>query len=410
MPQSPSLGFELLTSNQDSKHVTVNASALILEAVSVGVVVDQLNTPPGAATSGQLYIVGTAGTGAFLGQNNKLALYDSTTWYFYSPKTNQTLYNTALASYVRFGGSTWTSVSLGGSSSPTTTKGDLIVRDATTDVRQPVGTNGQVLTADSTVANGLKWATPSTGFADPLTTEGDIIIRDATTTTRLPIGTNGQVLTVDTALNGDLKWATPAVGFASPTTTKGDLIVRDATTDVRQPVGTNGQVLTADSAEATGVKWVSPAASGGVTSFSVLTPTANISSSGTSTPLNFSQITTIGTAAITYAPATGVITFPSVGIYQIFGQIPVLANTVNTRGTLIFELTSGTLGNVVTTTSTPVLCTVASQTFPHSINFLLAVTTANTTGLIRFTNTVGGSTSLTITTASSPYIYITRLS
>ncbi|MGL5074571.1 MAG: DUF2793 domain-containing protein, partial [Waterburya sp.] len=115
MPQSPSLGFELLTSNQDSKHVTVNASALILEAVSIGVVVDQLNTPPATPINGQLYIVGAAGTGAFSGQNNKLALYDSTTWYFYSPKTNQTLYNTALASYVRFGGSTWASVSLGGS-------------------------------------------------------------------------------------------------------------------------------------------------------------------------------------------------------------------------------------------------------------------------------------------------------
>ncbi len=165
MPQSPSLGFELLTSNQDSKHVTVNASALILEAVSIGVVVSQTNTPPASPTNGQLYIVGAAGTGAFLGQNNKLALYDSTTWYFYSPKTNQTLYNTTLASYVRFGGSTWASVSLGGSSSPTTTKGDLIVRDATTDVRQPIGTDGQVLTADSTVANGLKWATPASGGA-----------------------------------------------------------------------------------------------------------------------------------------------------------------------------------------------------------------------------------------------------
>jgi hypothetical protein len=319
MPQSPSLGFELLTSNQDSKHVTVNASALILEAVSIGVVVDQLNTPPGAPTSGQLYVVGTAGTGAFLGQNNKLALYDSTTWYFYSPKTNQTLYNTALASYVRFNGSAWASVSLGGSSSPTTTKGDLIVRDATTDVRQPVGTNGQVLTADSTVANGLKWATPSTGFADPLTTEGDIIIRNATTTTRLPIGTNGQVLTVDTALNGDLKWATPAVGFASPTTTKGDLIVRDSTTDVRQPVGTNGQVLIADSTVANGLRWGAAPPSSAVDYIYVVPQSGSYGNSETNLLINAPSLT-VGSPGITFASGTGTFTFAtSGGVWDIRG-------------------------------------------------------------------------------------------
>lgn len=43
-----------------------------------------------------------------------------------------------------------------------TTKGDLLTYD-TGLVRLPVGTDGQVLTADSTVAKGVKWATPSGG-------------------------------------------------------------------------------------------------------------------------------------------------------------------------------------------------------------------------------------------------------
>lgn len=44
---------------------------------------------------------------------------------------------------------------------PTTTKGDL-VGYTTGNARVPIGSNGQVLTADSTQSLGLKWANPST--------------------------------------------------------------------------------------------------------------------------------------------------------------------------------------------------------------------------------------------------------
>ena len=47
--------------------------------------------------------------------------------------------------------------------SPSTTKGDLIGFDGTDNVRLAVGTNTQVLTADSTATTGLKWSTISTG-------------------------------------------------------------------------------------------------------------------------------------------------------------------------------------------------------------------------------------------------------
>ena len=47
--------------------------------------------------------------------------------------------------------------------SPSTTKGDLIGFDGADNVRLAVGTNNQVLTADSTTATGLKWASVSSG-------------------------------------------------------------------------------------------------------------------------------------------------------------------------------------------------------------------------------------------------------
>lgn len=44
-----------------------------------------------------------------------------------------------------------------------TTKGDLIVRDASAPARLGIGTNGHVLTADSAETTGVKWAAPSGG-------------------------------------------------------------------------------------------------------------------------------------------------------------------------------------------------------------------------------------------------------
>jgi len=47
--------------------------------------------------------------------------------------------------------------------SPSTTKGDIIVYDGADNVRLGVGTNGQVLTADSTQVSGVKWSTVAAG-------------------------------------------------------------------------------------------------------------------------------------------------------------------------------------------------------------------------------------------------------
>jgi hypothetical protein len=96
-------------------------------------------------------------------------------------------------------------------SSLVTTKGDLIVATGSgTVVRKGVGTNNQVLMADSAQADGVKYANEATAT---LTTTGDTLYASgANTLARRAIGSTGQVLTVS---GGVPTWATPAGGTIS---------------------------------------------------------------------------------------------------------------------------------------------------------------------------------------------------
>lgn len=70
--------------------------------------------------------------------------------------------------------------------------------------------SGQVLTATSSTA--ATWQTPSSGFADPTTTKGDLIVHGSSTT-RLGVGSDGQVLTADSTQTDGVKWAAVPTGL-----------------------------------------------------------------------------------------------------------------------------------------------------------------------------------------------------
>lgn len=108
----------------------------------------------------------------------------------------------------------WATPSGTGMSNPMTTQDDIIVGGASgTPTRLAKGSDSQVLTVDPTTHH-LVWATPSSGFSDPTTTKGDLIVHGSSTT-RLGVGSDGQVLTADSAQSLGVKWATAAAGTPS---------------------------------------------------------------------------------------------------------------------------------------------------------------------------------------------------
>src|SRR5690554_1485995 len=74
MTTTPIWGIPEIASQQAQPEVTHN-EALILLAAIMGAAETQQNTPPGAPTDGQIWIVGAAPTGAWAGRANAVAIW-----------------------------------------------------------------------------------------------------------------------------------------------------------------------------------------------------------------------------------------------------------------------------------------------------------------------------------------------
>jgi hypothetical protein len=92
-------------------------------------------------------------------------------------------------------------------------------------VPSQTGNAGKYLTTNGTITN---WATVA-GGTTPLTTKGDLYTYD-TAGNRLPVGTNGQVLSVDSTTATGLKWVAPSGGGS---TTDASLLTSGTLADAR---------------------------------------------------------------------------------------------------------------------------------------------------------------------------------
>ena len=167
-----------------------------------------------------------------------------------------------------------------------TTKGDLIAASgANLPARLAVGSNGQVLTADSTQALGVKWGTAGGAGVNSVTAaSGDTTITVGGTGTDPTVKANVGTA-AGTVAAGDDSRITGAIA-KSTATTKGDLLVATASATIaRQGVGTDGYVLTAASGQTNGIAWAAHSTTRVValTDAATITPNADTTDVGTVT-------------------------------------------------------------------------------------------------------------------------------
>ncbi|MBB4041398.1 hypothetical protein GGR34_003075 [Microvirga flocculans] len=108
MSSTSHLDLPLLAAAQAQKHVTHNEALAALDAlVQLAVKERGRISPPASPEEGARFLVGAAATGAFAGQEGKIALFDLGTWRFFTPRPGWLAYVEAEDLFVVFDGTGW---------------------------------------------------------------------------------------------------------------------------------------------------------------------------------------------------------------------------------------------------------------------------------------------------------------
>ena len=107
---SPRYGLPLLFAAQAQKEVCVNEAFALLDALLFCAIEGIAAAPPAAPVDGTNWLVAVGGTGSWLGEDGKIACYQSGNWLFISPKDGVTLLNRATGQQILYFGSWQTAV------------------------------------------------------------------------------------------------------------------------------------------------------------------------------------------------------------------------------------------------------------------------------------------------------------
>jgi len=125
---------------QAQKHVTHNEAVEMLdERVQIAVKEAGLTVPPGGAVAGERYIVGAGATGAWAGQEDAIAVFETGgTWRFITPKAGWIVFVLQTSEILGFSGSAW-QLAIAGSAGATSTS--LLGVNATADTTNRLSVN-----------------------------------------------------------------------------------------------------------------------------------------------------------------------------------------------------------------------------------------------------------------------------
>ena len=112
--QSTILSLPLIMPSQAQKHVTMNEALRLLDVVVQLAVTDRTRTaPPASPAIGARHIVATGATGAWAGQEGRVALWEGTSWAFFAPLTGWQAHVAAEGAVAVFNGVSWSTLADG---------------------------------------------------------------------------------------------------------------------------------------------------------------------------------------------------------------------------------------------------------------------------------------------------------